>query len=274
MDEKKYYTSGEFAKMCLTTKETLRHYDEIGILHPAYIGENGYRYYTTGQFFDYDLIITLQEAGCSLAEIKSYMEHYEAQDFLAMMKEKAKQLEKEKRKIESMRKLIQNSIKSTEYALTEEYYKPRLVSCEEEYLITIKVEHGETLTLTEEVERIRDHFLHLEKRDLWEEYSIGSIILQETLEQGKCYESYYYTRIHSRKEDERLWIKPAGQYVTMLHKGSYSQLIESYKIMKEFIRENGLRICGNSYEYDMVSYLATQKMKDYVIQISIEVCPQ
>lgn len=277
MDEKRvqnYYTSGEFAKICLTTKETLRHYDDIGILCPAFVGENGYRYYTTGQFFDYDLIITLKETGCSLTEIKSYMEHYEAQDFLMMMKEKAQQLEKEKRKIESMQKLIQNSIESTEYALTEEYYKPRLVTCEEEYLITIKVDHGETLTLKEEVERLREHFLHLERRDLWEEYTIGSIILKETLEQNKCYESYYYTRIHSRKEDERLWIKPAGQYVTMLHKGTYGQLVQSYELMKKFIREHKLRICGNSYEYDMVSYLATKKMKDYIIQISIEVCPE
>lgn len=271
---KNYYTSGEFAKICVTTKETLRHYDEVGILRPAFIGENGYRYYTTGQFFDYDLILTLKEAGCSLLEIKNYMEHYEAQDFLAVMKEKAKQLEEEKRKIESMQKLLQYSIESTEYALTEEYYKPRLVKCEEEYLIIIKVDHAETQTFSEEVARIREHFLHLDSRDLWEEYSIGSIILRETLEQGKCYESYYYTRIHSRREDERLWVKPAGQYVTMLHKGRYSQLPQSYEIMKEFIRKHGLRICGNSYEYDMVSYLATQKAEDYIIQISIEVCPQ
>lgn len=271
---KNYYTSGEFAKICLTTKETLRHYDEVGILQPAYVGENGYRYYRTGQFFDYDLILTLKEAGCSLAEIKNYMEHYEAQDFLAVMQDKLQQLEEEKRKIESMQKLLKYSIESTEYALTEEYYKPRLIECEEEYLITIKVDHGETQTFSEEVERIRDHFLHLDNHDLWEEYSIGSIILQDTLEQGKYYESYYYTRIHSRREDERLQIKPAGQYVTMLHKGPYSKLPESYQIMKEFIQEQGLRLCGNGYEYDMISHLATQKMENYIIQLSVQVCPE
>lgn len=269
---KNYHTTGEFARMCATTKETLRHYDEIGILKPAVVGSNGYRYYRTGQFFDYDLIATLKEAGCSLAEIKSYTEHYEAQDFLAVMKEKAQQLEEEKRKIEAMQRLLQRSIRSTEYALTEDYYKPRLVNCEAEYLITIKVDHPETQTFSEEVERIREHFLHLEKQNLWEEYAIGSIILQETLEKGKYYESYYYTRIHSRRQDERLQIKPAGQYVTMLHKGPYSALPRSYEIMKEYMQKCGLRICGNSYEYDMVGYLATQEMKDYIIQIQIQVC--
>lgn len=277
MGEKKgmqYYTCGEFARLCSTTKETLRHYDEVGVLRPAKVGPNGYRYYTTIQFFDYDLILTLKEAGCSLTEIKSYKEHYEAQDFLAVMKEKAKQLEEERCKLESMQRMLQSAIRSTEYALTEEYYKPRLVRCEAEYLITIKVDHPETQTLRDEVERLREHFMHLEERNLWDECAIGSIILQSTLEQGKYYESYYYTRIHSRRPDERLQIRPAGDYVTMLHKGPYSTLPHSYGIMKAYIRQKGLRICGNAYEYDMVSYLATQEVEDYVIQISIQVCPQ
>ena len=269
--KRKYYTSGEFARVCRTTKETLRHYEAVGILPPAYVGENGYRYYTTGQFFDYDLIVTLKEAGCTLSEIKEYLVHYEAEDFLAMLKKKVGQLEDEKRKIESMQKMLNYSIEATQCALTDEYYKPRIEFCEEEYLITIKVDHGETQTLSEEVERLREHFLHLDRRSLWEEYVIGSIILKETLEAGKCYESYYYTRIHSYQPDEHLFVRPAGRYVTMLHKGPYRKLPDSYELMKRFIQEQGLTICGNSYEYDMISYLATQESKNYIIKISIQV---
>ena len=69
-------------------------------------------------------------------------------------------------------------------------------------------------------------------------------------------------------------VRPAGQYVTMLHKGDYSTLPQSYDIIKKFIAENDLEICGNSYEYELVSYLATQEMKDYIIQISVQVRPR
>ena len=271
---KKHYTSGEFARLCGTTKETLRHYDNVGILKPAEVGENGYRYYTNGQFFDFDLITTLKEAGCSLAEIKSYTEYYEPEVFLSGMKDKLSQLEAEKRKIESMQRLLQRAIETTEYALTEEYYKPRLVTCEEEYLITIKVAHASEQSFSDMVHDLRDHFMHLEERDLWDEYCVGYIILKETLEQGRYFESYYYTRIHTKREDERLQVRPAGQYVTMLHKGDYSTLPQSYDIIKKFIAENDLEICGNSYEYELVSYLATQEMKDYIIQISVQVRPR
>ena len=40
-----FFTTGQFAKLCSTTKETLFHYDSLGLLKPARVGENGYRYY-------------------------------------------------------------------------------------------------------------------------------------------------------------------------------------------------------------------------------------
>ena len=209
-----------------------------------------------------------------MAEIKSYTEYYEPEVFLSGMKDKLSQLEAEKRKIESMQRLLQRAIETTEYALTEEYYKPRLVTCEEEYLITIKVAHPSEQSFSDMVHDLRDHFMHLEERDLWDEYCVGYIILKETLEQGRYFESYYYTQIHTKREDERLQVRPAGQYVTMLHKGHYSTLPQSYDIIKKFIAENDLEICGNSYEYELVSYLATQEMKDYIIQISVQVRPR
>lgn len=64
-----FFTTGQFAKLCSTTKETLFHYDSLGLLKPARVGENGYRYYSASQFFDFDLIAVLQSAGCSLQEI-------------------------------------------------------------------------------------------------------------------------------------------------------------------------------------------------------------
>ena len=62
------FTTGEFAKVCGTTKETLFHYDRIGLLKPQVIGQNRYRYYAAKQFYRYDLIDTLKMAGCSLAD--------------------------------------------------------------------------------------------------------------------------------------------------------------------------------------------------------------
>ncbi|KPU42266.1 multidrug-efflux transporter 1 regulator [Oxobacter pfennigii] len=46
------YRIGMFSKLGKTTIKTLRYYDEVGLLTPAYVNEeNGYHYYATDQLF-------------------------------------------------------------------------------------------------------------------------------------------------------------------------------------------------------------------------------
>ncbi len=73
------YTTGQFAELCGVKKQTLFHYDDIGLLKPARVDDNGYRRYTHAQYQDYLLISCLKEAGMSLAEIKDYLEEDDPQ---------------------------------------------------------------------------------------------------------------------------------------------------------------------------------------------------
>jgi len=61
---------GEFSKMTKTTIKTLRYYDDIGLLKPAFVdSENGYRFYTTKQLISLHRILTMRQVGLSTAEI-------------------------------------------------------------------------------------------------------------------------------------------------------------------------------------------------------------
>ena len=73
------YTTGQFAELCGVKKQTLFHYDDIGLLKPARVDSNGYRRYSHDQYQDYLLISCLKEAGMSLAEIKDYLEEDDPQ---------------------------------------------------------------------------------------------------------------------------------------------------------------------------------------------------
>lgn len=65
-------TAGEFARLASTTKRTIQYYDEVGILRPAMIATNGYRYYTQRQVLEYQMILLLSTIGVSLEEMKNY----------------------------------------------------------------------------------------------------------------------------------------------------------------------------------------------------------
>ena len=68
-------SSGAFASLCATTKETLYLYDKLGLLKPVKVEGNGYRRYKAQQFFSFDLISVLQESGASLRQIKDLIDN-------------------------------------------------------------------------------------------------------------------------------------------------------------------------------------------------------
>ena len=55
--------------MSKVTSRTLRHYDQIGLLSPAWIGRNGYRYYEGHQLLSLQRILIMRELGLGLDAI-------------------------------------------------------------------------------------------------------------------------------------------------------------------------------------------------------------
>ncbi|MCX7748054.1 MAG: MerR family transcriptional regulator [Clostridia bacterium] len=68
------YRIGTFSKINKVTIKTLRYYDEVGLLKPAFIDEeNGFRYYTSEQLLRLHRIIALRQIGFSIQEISAVL---------------------------------------------------------------------------------------------------------------------------------------------------------------------------------------------------------
>jgi len=63
------YTVKEFSKLAGVSARTLHYYDEIGLLRPASVGENGYRYYDHQSALRLQQILFFRELDFSLDEI-------------------------------------------------------------------------------------------------------------------------------------------------------------------------------------------------------------
>lgn len=68
--EKKFYKTGELAKLCKVTPRTLQIYDEKGLLVPEQISDSGHRYYNSENVLRLCFINSLKQQGLSLSEIK------------------------------------------------------------------------------------------------------------------------------------------------------------------------------------------------------------
>ena len=114
--ENHYFKTAEFAALCGVRKDTLLHYDHIGLLKPQWVGENGYRYYAAQQLRTYDLIAALRRLGTPLAEIRDYLTRRSPQALLALLEEKEAQLAEERRRLEAVSHLLQTAMDTTRLA--------------------------------------------------------------------------------------------------------------------------------------------------------------
>lgn len=121
MKKRVFLKTGEFAKLCRTTKETLLHYDRKGIFHPSYISENGYRRYGVEQFFDFDMISLLRETGSTLDEIRHYREIHDTQAYLHLLHERADVLGEERRRLARREAMLRYLLRLTEETISSKH---------------------------------------------------------------------------------------------------------------------------------------------------------
>lgn len=96
------YTVKKLSELSGISIRTLRFYDEIGILKPAYYGENRYRYYEEEQLLILQQILFYRELGFTLNDIQIALTDNDFNKTQALISHK-KMLEK---KLERIKKLI------------------------------------------------------------------------------------------------------------------------------------------------------------------------
>src|SRR6202167_1548722 len=90
------FTIGELARLGDISVRMLRHYDEIGLLRPAWVDPvTGYRGYTIAQLRDLNRIVALRGLGFSLAEVRQLLSGLTADELRGMLLLRRTELERQ-----------------------------------------------------------------------------------------------------------------------------------------------------------------------------------
>jgi len=103
------YTVNKLAKLSGVTIRTLRFYDEIGLLKPAYVADNGYRYYQEKQLLILQQILFFRELGFELKQIQEILKQNDF-DKLTALESHKKVLKKNIARMQELMKTIDNTI--------------------------------------------------------------------------------------------------------------------------------------------------------------------
>lgn len=95
------YTVKQIAKLSGISVRTLRFYDEIELLKPAFYGDNGYRYYQQEQLLLLQQVLFYRELGFELAQIQNILSDPKF-DKVRALKHHREQLERETQRTQSL----------------------------------------------------------------------------------------------------------------------------------------------------------------------------
>lgn len=106
------WSIAQVARMSKVTSRTLRHYDDIGLLPPAWIGGNGYRYYEQEQLLRLQQILVLRELGLGLDAIAEILD--EKRDPVTVLRLHHKWLLAERDRFDRLARTVASTIDDVE----------------------------------------------------------------------------------------------------------------------------------------------------------------
>lgn len=270
----KLFTTGEFAEICGVKKQTLFHYDEIGLLKPDYKKDNGYRYYSLQQVETFSVIEMLKEIDMSLAEIKHFLEIKSPAKTIALLAEKEAMMAEKIAKLKQIKQIIHNKKIQIESALTLDFDRIEVQYCTAyQYILSPEVtQYSEKL-----ISKLIMNFINNAKqKGIDQGHPIG-VILPSSAILRDDYEKFthFCLRIDHHSKDaaneEKIHIRPAGNYVVAYHKGSYLHIHETYLKIKAYLATTNYQITGNSIEEYLLDEVSVNGLDNYVTRIMIEV---
>ena len=268
MDKDIYLTSGKFAELCGTTKETLRHYHNKKLLVPAKQEENGYFYYTIDQCLIFELIQLLSNTGNSLQQIKEFLNNYSVDNFLNLAQNSYENLIKRKNEIEYMMRVIDNSVKGIHETINKKLNTVFVEKHDCEYFWTFPIEsiYYENLNdFLQAVYKFRKYNI--------ENNFVGEFFYTNFFSASDFFNKNYRintiaVKTNSLKECTAL--KPEGYYAVIYHKGNPRTIVNAFDKLNSFLKKYNLKIYDTVYETEIINNQVTQNEDDYIIKIYVQ----
>ncbi|KPI52110.1 MerR family transcriptional regulator [Clostridioides difficile] len=266
---KTYFSIGEVSKLFGLSIKTLRYYDKIGILKPAYVNqENKYRYYSREQFMSIDVIKYCKIMGMTLEDIKKLIDSDGSiKSMLNTINEQKKMIENKIKELSDVKKCL-NDIESNvnellEYGLNQvfvKYNKERKVS-------VYKCDSKDEVEFEMYLRRV---ILHVQEKynDVYPIIS-GSISYEKVIKEG---DTLLYDNIvdFTRRDNyENEYILPEGEYLTILYDDNWNNAYDYYQKIIDYAKDNNIETVGDFNEIWILSRVDSDSKEKTLVQLEI-----
>lgn len=272
MDRKGLFSIGEVSKLFHISVSSLRHYENIGLLHPEYTDpDTGYRYYGTEQFEVLNTIRYLRALDMPLIEIEDFLKNRD----IGNIEEKLIQQKKAVLEKQQELKRIEQKINHRLNSLSEAQNMP---------LDTVTLERlpaGRIVWVDAplKIEASQDMEAPIRKLDQSRAEAVvflGKVGLGISAEHLQAAEYEKYDGIFLILDEEDIYdgeTMPVAEAlcVRLCFRGSHAEAPEQYGKLLDYIEKHQMQIAGFSREITLIDYGITNDPEKFVTEICIPV---
>ncbi len=266
-----YFKTGEFAEIVGVSKQTLIHYDKIGLFSPEVTDSNKYRYYSHNQLETFPVISMLKELGVPLEQIKETIKNGSPTVLIDLLSKKKTDIDKKIRRLDWCKKFIDKKINLTEEGnciRPDTFYIKRFP---EEYMIRIETPAGLSPNGKHVSASIVKLFNYCKQLGVNSSFEVGGIIPLTQLEKDSYSFSHLYTIIEKTESISDLAYDNSGDYLVYYSNEGYGKVLENCHKLLEYAEYKGLSLASCIYEDNILDNLSGRNSDTYMIRLAIEI---
>lgn len=261
----RYLSAKAFSSITHIPIDTIKYYDRIGLLKPAFVGENKYRYYLPEQALDLTRIIFSARAEIKLEDIQRIITSNNPRASMEQYVEIYRTFEDKIDEMEAMRGTILNL--KYWYDLAQQH-KPRAIFpiyLPEWFLIHSPKLNINTNELSNDSNLANELFFKAFYDKRWPHYQLGAYYEpQDIAAQNFDNVAFFIKTDHpERHNKDELQFNALGTYLCYTAYTEGKHMIQTVKDYLHALHQEGLKIEGNIYVTDIVNSLITSNPKDY-----------
>ncbi|MDF2678623.1 MAG: MerR family transcriptional regulator [Bacillota bacterium] len=266
---KNYYKINEISNLYNIGKDSLRYYEEIGILKPER-DSNGYRLYSIQDIWKLNIIKDLRNLNFPMDIIRDYLDDKTVENTLDILNEEIDIIDKKLEQLKVQKNTISARIKSlTEDAEVENLDTIKIIEIEKRKVIML----NDTFSRDDEADFLikKLHKKHEDKLYLLGNNYLGVTMDLNKIEQGiyNAYNSVFFIL----DKDDRSYDKiiPEGKYISLSYKGSYEKTSHFIPFMIEYAKNNNLRVISDPLELYKIDVHETSKIEEFLTELQMHV---
>lgn len=275
MDTDNLFRIGDMARLFNLSAGSIRHYERLKMLTPEYIDEKtGYRYYSPKQFEIFNAIRYLRTLDMPLEEIKDFLNNKDVETIEEKLLHQKKVVAEKQKELLRIEKKIDNRLRQLKEARNCIFDTPELVLCPACRIFCvnepIKVNnyHDMEMPTSKLAKAQNEAVVFLGK--------VGVGISSEHLEQGSFdkYDCIFLLLEDGDVFEENVIDLPKQTCVRIRFNGSHTEAPMRYRMLMNYISENGFTTDGYSREITVIDYGITNNTEKFVTEIIIPVKKQ